>query len=97
MLEVRTESGFDVKLDPAPLDALDELRCVLAGGRTYSRRWVRGEVYSRGAYKIRHEPAGTNPFVVVHAEHRCTPPPLPDLPPPGTPTPATTPHPGGEQ
>jgi len=77
IIEVLTESGFDVKLDPDPLSALDELRAVLAGRRTYSRRWVRGEVYPRSPGKIRGEPAGSNPFVAVHVEHDCTPTPAP--------------------
>jgi len=73
VLEVRTETGFDVKLDPTPLTPVEELAATVAGRRTYSRRWVRGEVYSRSAYKIRVEPAGSNPYVTVHAEHQCPP------------------------
>lgn len=71
VIEARTSSGYDVKLDPAELDPLAELGATVAGRGTYSLRWVRGEVYPRSPYKIAHQPAGSDPFVRVHAEHRC--------------------------
>lgn len=70
---VLTESGFDVRIDDEVLDALGELRVILAGGRTYSVHLGSGAVFHRPPYKIRSSPAGSRPRVDVHAEHRCTP------------------------
>ena len=96
VMRMRTQSGYDVKLDPTPLTALDELAAALAGTTTYSLRIVRGELYYRTPAHITSEPAGTNPLVHVHAAHVCGPAPglvpLAEQAPPrgggvGTPTP----------
>lgn len=68
---VRTESGFDVRVDDEVLDALDELRVILAGRRTYTLHVGSGAVFTRSAHRIRARPAGTVPRQDVHAEHRC--------------------------
>lgn len=70
-----TEEGFDVRLDPEPLGPLGELRCVLAGRRTYTVHTGTGAVFHRPARTIRSRPAGTIPRQHVHAEHQCTPSP----------------------
>ena len=65
-----TGVGIEVRIDDAELDALGELRCLVAGGTTYTRH-ASGEVHRRTATTIRTQPAGTHPRQTVHALHVC--------------------------
>jgi hypothetical protein len=74
LLEAVTAAGYDVTLDPAPLDPLGELRAAVAGVPTYTRHPA-GDVHYRHPDTIRARPAGTRPRQDVHARHRCPPHP----------------------
>ena len=73
VIEVLTESGFDVRLDPDPLDPLGELLAAMAGRSTYTRHVGSGAVHHRPARVIRERPAGTRPRQDVHPDHVCPP------------------------
>jgi hypothetical protein len=75
ILEARTESGYDVTLDPAALTPLGELRAQVAGRTTYTRHTYSGAVHYRHPSTIRARPAGSRPRQDVHATHACTPDP----------------------
>lgn len=85
VIDVLTEAGFDLALDPAVLTPLGELRAAVAGHATFTRYTFSGAVHHRPAYKILERPAGTRPRQDVHAVHTCAPHAHPA--PPSTPRP----------
>lgn len=78
--------GLDTHTDPQPLTPLGELQAHITGRDTYAHDM--GALDTRDAPFITFLPAGG--ATPIYATHVCGAPPLDSLPPPPTPTAATT-------
>lgn len=68
---VTMRPGFEVTLDPRPLDPPGELDAIADGRRTCTLHTAADQLAMRGWQAITHRPASTRCRELVLAEHRC--------------------------